>query len=131
MQINNGTAGGNFEAEFVVDAFLPTIESIQANIFTPTCFAGCHTGPTGGALPGGMDLSNTDASFNSLVMMPSLQQPAVFRVLPGNPDDSYLIRKLEGTAGISGQQMPRGGAPPLDPAQIAVVRQWISDGANR
>jgi hypothetical protein len=30
------------------------------------------------------------------------------RVAPGNPDNSYLVRKLEGTAGITGSRMPLG-----------------------
>ena len=50
------------------------------------------------------------------------------RVEPGDPDNSYLIRKLEGGPNINGQQMPFGG-PPLDQAVIDDIRQWISDGA--
>ena len=125
----DGTAGGDFEAEFIIAALVATIESIQSKIFSTNCFVGCHTGPTGGVLPAGMDLSDTDASFNSLVMMPSLQVPALSRVMPLNPDASYLIQKLEGTAAV-GMQMPRGG-PFLDQATIDVIRQWITDGAAR
>jgi hypothetical protein len=49
------------------------------------------------------------------------------RVTPGNPDASYLIQKLEGTAATGGR-MPLNG-PPLPPETIAVIRQWIVDGA--
>ncbi len=56
------------------------------------------------------------------------QQPAVLRVAPMDPDNSYLIRKLEGAAGITGAQMPLGG-PALDQAVIDEIRQWIMDGA--
>jgi hypothetical protein len=49
-------------------------------------------------------------------------------VTVGNPDNSYLVRKLEGTAGITGSRMPLGG-PPLDAALIANVRAWITAGA--
>jgi hypothetical protein len=49
-------------------------------------------------------------------------------VIPGNPDLSYLVRKLEGGPGITGARMPLGG-PPLDPALIANVRAWITAGA--
>ncbi len=126
----DGTAGGDFTAQFVVEALVPTIESIQSKIFSTTCFLGCHTGPPGPVLPAGMDLSDTDASFNSLVMTQSIEVPALFRVLPDDPDNSYLIQKLEGAAGIGGQRMPLGG-PFLDQATIDVIRQWITDGANR
>ena len=49
-------------------------------------------------------------------------------VAPGDPDNSYLIQKLEGTA--PGAQMPFGGTP-LDPAIISNIRTWISNGAQR
>src|SRR5262249_18498914 len=41
--------------------------------------------------------------------------------------NSYLIRKLEGTAS-SGERMP-AGLPPLPQADIDMIRQWITDGA--
>ena len=55
------------------------------------------------------------------------RQTGLLRVEPGNPDDSYLIRKLEGTAS-EGDQMPLGG-PPLPQSTIDFARQWITDGA--
>jgi len=123
----DGTAGGDFVAEFTVEGIEPTLESIQDNIFTPSC-SGCHTGPNGGALPAGLDLTSISASFIGLVNVESLQNSALDRVEPGNPDDSYLIRKLEGTASV-GAQMPLFGTP-LDQDAIDAVRQWISNGAQ-
>jgi hypothetical protein len=52
----------------------------------------------------------------------------VLRVNPGNPTLSYIIQKLEGSPGISGQRMPFGG-PYLDQPTIDVIAQWITDGA--
>ncbi|MEO0998610.1 MAG: Ig-like domain-containing protein [Pseudomonadota bacterium] len=129
----DGTEGGDFEADFEVRTPVaggPTLDDIQAAVFTPTCsVGGCHSGPAGGPLPTGMDLTSADASFDNLVGIASVQQPAILRVAAGDPDNSYLIQKLEGTA-ASGAQMPFGG-PPLDAATIADIRQWISDGAAR
>jgi hypothetical protein len=48
-------------------------------------------------------------------------------VIPGDPDHSLLIQKLEGTQTV-GQRMPRGG-PFLDQSTIDVIRQWITNGA--
>jgi hypothetical protein len=62
-----------------------------------------------------------------LVGVPSGEQPSLQRVEPGNPNASYLIQKLEGTA-ATGRQMPLNGAPLLQ-ADINVIRQWITDGA--
>jgi hypothetical protein len=38
------------------------------------------------------------------------------------------VRKLEGTAGITGSRMPLGG-PFFDAAAISRMRAWISAGA--
>ena len=128
----DGTQGGNFEAVFTVMGPVimgPTLDDIQAAVFGPTCAAaGCHTGG-GVALPTVMNLTSAQASFDNLVNIPSLEVPGVIRVLPGDPDNSYLVHKLEGTAAV-GDRMPLGGNP-LDPAIIADIRQWITDGAMR
>jgi mono/diheme cytochrome c family protein len=126
----NSAAGGDFVAEFSVVGLQPTLQSIQDSVFTPVC-AGCHSGPTSsdvGDLPAGMDLSSLAMSFVSLVGVSSLQDAALERVEAGDPDGSYLIRKLEGTA-ASGGRMPLGG-PFLPQADIDIIRQWINDGAS-
>lgn len=123
----DGTAGGDFEATFTVTTPVSgaTLAAIQANVFTPTCAtSGCHSGE--GAQQG---LRLDDGfSFDNLVDVPSEQVDTLLRVDPGNPDDSYLVQKLEGTAAV-GVQMPFGG-PPLDQALIDDIRQWIADGAD-
>jgi len=103
-----------------------TLAQLQSTIFTPIC-SGCHTGG-GAALPSSMDLSNSAASHAALVGVASTEQPAVQRVSPGDADASYLVRKLEGTSGITGGRMPLGGAP-LSAELIADVRAWITAGA--
>jgi mono/diheme cytochrome c family protein len=105
-----------------------TLSEIQTLVFTPKC-SGCHNGSNapGGALPGSQDL-RAGHSFASLVNVASHEQPALMRVKPGDPANSYLIQKLEGAAGISGSQMPLGG-PFLDQATIDKVKSWIASGA--
>ncbi len=129
----DGTEGGDFEAVFTVMSPVimgPTLDDIQAVVFGPTCStAGCHTGG-GVALPSIMNLTSAQASFDSLVNIASLEVPGAIRVLPGDPDNSYLIHKIEGTAAV-GDRMPAGSPDPLDPAVIADIRQWIADGALR
>ena len=67
-------------------------------------------------------------AFASLVNVASVEHPTLKRVSPGDPNNSYLIQKLEGTAGIAGARMPFGG-PFLDQATIDEVATWISQGA--
>jgi hypothetical protein len=104
------------------DALQPTLKSIQDNVFTPICTQ-CHLGP---AAPRGLRLDEASA-FAMLVNAPSAEVPSLNRVTPGDPGNSYLIQKLEGTAAVGGQ-MPLG-QPPLPQATIAVIRQWIANGA--
>jgi uncharacterized protein (TIGR03118 family) len=105
-----------------------TLSQIQATVFTPVC-SGCHNGsnPPGGALPGSQNLTAGN-SFAALVGVASLEQPALRRVKLGDPDNSYLIQKLEGSAGIGGSRMPLGG-PFLDQATIDQIKSWIANGA--
>jgi hypothetical protein len=100
------------------------LQSIQDNIFTLFCTR-CHIGASA---PEGLRLDAAD-SFNLLVGIPSAEDPSVLRVKPGDPDNSYLIRKLQGSAGIVGVQMPFGG-PYLPQSTIDVIRQWITNGAQ-
>lgn len=129
----NGVAGGDFVTQFTISTPVvlgPTLPQIQAVVFGPTCaVGGCHTG--GGAnLPGVMDLSGEQASFDNLVNVPALQVGGggAFRVVPGDPDNSYLIQKLEGNQMI-GNQMPPSGA--LQQTVIDEIRLWITNGALR
>lgn len=87
-------------------------DSIQANIFTPIC-SGCHSGANPAA-----NLSLDAAhSYNDLVNVPSTEEPALDRVKPGDPTDSYLVIHL---------QKDGDGASPSD---IQFVVQWVQDGA--
>ena len=96
--------------------------SIQAHVFTPICTV-CHAGA---GAPQGLRLDATH-SHALLVGVPSTEVSSVLRVAPGRPDASYVIQKLEGHAAV-GARMPLGG-PYLDTPTIAVIRQWITDGA--
>lgn len=96
-------------------------------IFKQHCMA-CHIT---GEEQGGLALAPRLA-HGSLVGVPSRESP-LQRVKPGQPDASYLIRKLDGThqeAGGSGVQMPMGGAV-LDAATRDIIRRWIAEGAAR
>jgi methionine-rich copper-binding protein CopC len=110
----SGGAGGPLTAE---------LQSIQDNVFTPICTR-CHIGASA---PEGLRLDAAD-SYNLLVGVPSAEVPSVLRVMPGDPDESYLVLKLQGSAGIVGGQMPLGG-PYLPQSSIDAIRQWITNGA--
>jgi hypothetical protein len=117
---NPTTPGGGGSTPLTAD-----FQSIQDNVFTPICTK-CHIGA---GAPQGLQL-DADHSYAALVGVPSSEQPTVMRVAAGSPDNSYIIRKLQGTSGISGGQMPLNG-PYLPQSTIDVIKQWITNGAPK
>ena len=102
---------------------IATFSSIQSNIFTPTCaLSGCHDG---GNFANSPNLS-AGSAYDSLVGVASSQGTAY--ITAGDPDNSYLYRKITGASGIEGLRMPRVGDP-LSDELIAAVRAWIEAGA--
>ncbi|MFG6428785.1 hypothetical protein [Roseateles sp. LYH14W] len=97
--------------------------SIQAHVLTPAC-TGCHAGASA---PRGLRLDATN-SYAMLVGVNSGGVPSLKRVAPGDAANSYLIHKLEGHQAV-GARMPLGG-PFLDAPTIALIRQWINNGAQ-
>ena len=109
----------------------PAFSSIQAEIFEngdssgrPACIS-CHN--AAGQFFTGLNLTH-DVAYANLVNVASRGRPSAIRVVPGEPDSSYLVHKLEGGPAIVGQRMPLNG-PYLTAGQIAVVRRWIEEGA--
>lgn len=97
-------------------------------IWDMKCVAGCHTpggiAATGGPILGaGVSHANIVDKQSSTVTMPL--------ITPGDPSMSYLWHKLNGTfgdVGGSGAKMPLG--PSLDDPSLALIEQWIMDGAK-
>jgi hypothetical protein len=113
----------------------PTFSSIQREIFDTTDSSGrlacinCHAPIGGRAAPVGLNLTSGN-SYAALVGVSSVERPGVRRVAPGDPENSYLIHKLEGRPDIVGVRMPRGTGPFLTDGQMLVIKRWIELGAR-
>ncbi len=98
-------------------------------IFTGNCtFSGCHAGSSPEQ---GMSLSAGQA-FGSVVNVAARQLPGMNRVTPNQPDNSYLVHKVQGThlaVGGSGSRMPLNRSP-LSQSDIDLIRAWIQAGAQ-
>ena len=111
----------------------PTFSSIQRDIFSAADSSGrsactaCHRLVGRGPADGGLNLVG-DAAYGGLVNAPAVFKRGAIRVIPGDPENSYLIHKLEGRSGIAGVRMPDGG-PFLSEGQILVIKRWIELGA--
>jgi len=111
----------------------PNFSSVQREIFESTDSSGrlactqCHTS-VGRVPPAGLDLSH-DAAYANLVGVASTAKAGAVRVVPGDPANSYLVDKLDGSPGIVGQRMPRNSGPFLTEGQMTILKRWIADGA--
>ncbi len=110
-----------------------TLDSIQANVFTPSCaLSGCHAGGAAAQPPGKpMDLSAGQA-FGNIVNVSAIEQTTdgrtLMRIAPNDPMNSYLFLKITGDAHITGVPMPKVG-PRLSADQITAIQTWITNGA--
>jgi hypothetical protein len=106
-----------------------TFATLVRKVFTPSCATfSCH----GVNQAGGLQLLPESAYANLVGVLatnPAARGAGVLRVLPGDPDASFLVRKLMGTLGpLEGDSMPRVGTR-LPAAQLELVRRWIAAGA--
>ena len=118
--IGQGGSGGSSGGSGGISA---DFQSIQDNVFTPICTQ-CHIGASA---PQGLQLDSAH-SYQLLVGVPSNEVPSLQRVKPGDPDNSYMLQKLQGAPGIVGGQMPLGQQP-LPQSTLTAIRQWIANGA--
>jgi hypothetical protein len=122
--------GGQVSCDGVcIDAIEPTLTSIQANVFTPTCaFSSCHDDD----LPASeLDLSSVSASEQNLIGIPSVEIPTRLRVERGDSRRSYLANKVNGIDMAPGTaQMPLNneGEVLCQPKLDAII-DWIDNGA--
>ena len=114
----------------------PTLSSIEREIFNTTETGGreactnCHT-DAGGRVPPAGQVLLPGRSYDFIVNMPSRFKPGAIRIIPGDPENSYLIQKIEGRSDIVGRRMPRNGPPYLTDGQILIIKRWIQLGAKR
>lgn len=122
-----------------------TLTDVQDEVFGLSCaLSTCH-----GSGSGGIDLSSAAASHASLVNQPAHFEPNTrgceadgqdtdttdrddVLVIPGDPENSYLVEKLRGDDDIVGSPMPEctSGLATTSPAQFDLVVSWIEDGAQ-
>ncbi|MCK6525736.1 hypothetical protein L6R49_30405 [Myxococcota bacterium] len=96
-------------------------QTVSDNVIAGCAFSSCHGSGTGGlTLDGSAEDHTRLLSGESVTGVPY--------VVPGDPDASYLVHKLEGGPDIEGELMPPG--TPLDEETINLVRDWIAEGAG-
>ncbi|MFO0579080.1 MAG: fibronectin type III domain-containing protein [Polyangia bacterium] len=122
-------AAGNIDANTVERSAKTGGVSLSGQV-QPIFLAKCATNAChSGARPAqGLSLGSAAATYAGTVNVASTECTANKLVLPNQPDQSYLIWKLQGSGPcFMGSQMPKG--QPLSAAEITTVRSWILSGA--
>jgi hypothetical protein len=125
----------------------PTLKKDIAPLFGISCAlsSSCHADgsmhhPNLGLSPFLLDAGPSDAMLMAIlaeVKKPSVEVAARSIVVPGKPEDSYMMNKVEGNNNCSGFvcmgpdkcgiQMPDPSTP-LEKAQVELLRAWIKKG---
>lgn len=95
--------------------------------FVAKCIA-CHFAGS----PTHLDLVNPFSETEGVIDKPnSWRGPLTKQVVPGNPDESFLLKKIDGSVldtATEGTPMPRQ-VERVTPTELANIRQWIASGA--
>ena len=92
-------------------------------ILSDKCFL-CH-GPDANTRRAGLRLDMQNGAFAELQV-----NKGHFAVVPGSPEESELIRRIESTDPAVLMPLPESNLPQLTPEEIAVFKQWIKEGAK-
>jgi hypothetical protein len=124
------------EEEFRPIAPPPGRVSFQKDVLPIFRNSGCESPLCHGGPPPKADFYLIEGDeYDAIVNVASSEAPGALRIKPGDPDHSYLLAKLLGAQealGGEGERMPAGEAliaPPLPDEEIAVIRNWILEGA--
>ena len=101
--------------------------SIAPLLQSRCAYSGCHAGTTPVL---GLNLETTH-SYDNLVYAGSRLCPSLSRVMPEEPDVSFLLVELNGSGPCftsTSMRMPKN-QPPLSAEEINLVHHWITQGA--
>ncbi len=129
LEFVSACAGDGTGLAFVSGVDRVTLSGDVQPILTSNCaLSNCHAGTNPQQ---GMNLS-AEQTFANVVNVCAMELSTMNRVMPGQPDNSYLVHKVQGThldVGGSGFQMPLGRLP-LTQMEIDLIRAWIAAGAQ-
>ena len=107
----------------------PVAFSQVESVFQSNGCQGCHPG-----VNPSLNLQDGKA-YDDLVGIKALEDPDLYRVVAGDPENSFLYLKVGGAPVIGdipavGSRMPPG-APPISAEDMKIIHDWIAQGAKR
>lgn len=119
-----GDTGGNTGGSTRTIKTNPAFGADIVEIFTRR---GCASGSCHGGGAGGLTLSSNAATSHGNLVGVASPTTGEIRVIANDATNSYLVKKLEGTAS-AGSRMPIGGSA-LDNTDLTNIKNWINTGA--
>lgn len=114
----------------------PTYQSFSTITSRSCQFSGsCHGGSTVRRSSSNLNFQMFADDYRMAVVgVPAFESEQVYRIMPGDPEASYLWHKLNAThEGLpmcgSGDQMPRLADDGLPQNELDAIREWITMGA--
>ncbi len=92
-------------------------------ILSDKCFL-CH-GPDANTRKVGLRLDMQEGALAELTV-----NKGHFAIVPGSPEESELIRRIESTDPAVLMPLPESNLPQLTPEEISIFKQWIKEGAK-
>jgi hypothetical protein len=94
----------------------------------PSAAAGCSCHQPSSSRTSGIDATGLSLeNYRSLIRGGNASQDTI--VVPGDPCMSLIVQKVS-SAPPSGARMPPSGPPYLSPPEIALLSDWIAEGAH-
>ena len=128
---SGGPEPGNLpeeEADACLDLEELSFANIHEMVFARSCsFSSCHSQE---AQRGGLSLETLDDAYAYLVSAEPQNTAAydagLLRVDPGQPDNSFLLRKVTEPAPGEGNRMPANSSTPLSDATVSGIREALT-----
>ena len=120
---NNNNGGSNSGGDTGPKADPSFANDVMEILNRRSCTAAeCH-----GSGQGGLTMTTAAVAYANLVNVTSPNSGET-RVIPGNANDSYVVKKLEGRQSV-GDRMPLGSSP-LSTTDLQNIKNWINEGAK-
>jgi hypothetical protein len=92
-------------------------------LLSDKCFA-CH-GPDANKRKAGLRLDLQEGAYAEL-----MENKGHFAIVPGSPEESELIKRIESTDPAKLMPLPESNLPKLTSEEIELFRKWINNGAK-
>ncbi len=109
-----------------IDGDVPKWSVLHHELALSCVLIGCHSNSSSGTAAGGLNMATGQIGYEKLLEPVRGQRCTGNRLVPGDPEASVLMKRLEGNE--CGPKMP-SNIKNISPDVVSDVREWIEAGA--